>query len=570
MNLFGKSQTPTPVQPEAQASAQAGLPPDAQTQSPDAARAPEAKPMPRAKPGFRGIWADSEKCDTSDWNVYYYYYREIAQNGRKKFRKMKWIALAANLLFFLIVGILLYLNTRNIRFQDFESVMDYLGATALPAIMVITLIAMSGFLALGPAVMVNQAFKIKERRHGFLTSRAKEQPLLLHLMEYTSCKGLVTGLVQSLVYTYGKLLLYLSPMILTIAGAFVYLAFRYSWFNEPDAAKTALTVLVILLGVIVAVSFITMQSFCFRLDTLCFAVAFSFECAFFFSSLGSSNSFLGRPFLVLLAMWAACMVYFPLAAADTLEFGIGKHAKYIRLFLFGVIAFNFLWFVIFYTYSNSGLPETTSSPGYVNIGAMRRYTEYIVLPWLWILTGLFALVETSLSAASYRAKNVFRLHAQAAKDNALTVRLLDPASPASVVPVIALEIVLIALFILFAHDRGAISDLDLHSSVTTILYIGVMVLSSAHFALFFITFSRRHSHKERKPWLTHPKFNGLFFLFLAVFMIAWIFSGGILVIPLFTYVMAVMASFILWEPVNAPDEVRPAEPPPADFGREPR
>ena len=577
MNLFGRSQTPTPVQPEAQEppeltrfSVQTGLPPEAQTQSPDTAPAQPEKPLPRVKPGFRGIWANAEKCDTSDWNVYYFYYREIAQHGRKKFQRMKWIALAANLLFFLIVGIILYANYKLSRFQDFEAAMDYLGNTAFPFILLIAAVAMAAFLSLAPAVMVNQAFKIKERRHGFLTSRAKEQPLLLHLMEYTSCKGLVTGLVQSLVYTYGKLLLYMSPVLLTLVGAFFALAHKYSWFNEPDAANTALTVLVILLGVIVAVSFITMQSFCFRLDTLCFAVSFSFECAFFFSSIGSSNSFLGRPFLVLLAMWAACMVYFPLAAADTLEYGIGKHAKYIRFFLFGVIAFNFLWFVVFYTYSNSGLPETTSSPGYVNIGAMRRYTEYIVLPWLWILTGLFALVETSLSAASYRAKNVFRLHAQAAKDNAPAVRLLDPASPASVVPVIIMEIVLIALFILFAHDRGAISDLDLHSSVTTMLYIGVMVLSSAHFALFFLTFSRRHSHKERKPWLTHPNFNGLFFLFFAVFMIAWIFSGGILVIPLFSYVMAVMAVFILWEPVNAPDEVRPAEPPPADFGREPQ
>ena len=126
MNLFGKSQTP--VQSEAQEppeltriSVQTGLPPEALP--PDAARAPEAapapaeKPLPRAKPGFRGIWADAEKCDTSDWNVYYFYYREIAQQGRKKFQRMKWIALAANLLFFLIVGILLYLNTRNIRFQ---------------------------------------------------------------------------------------------------------------------------------------------------------------------------------------------------------------------------------------------------------------------------------------------------------------------------------------------------------------------------------------------------------------------------------------------------------------------
>ena len=159
------------MQPGAQVSAQAELPPEALP--PDAARSPEAKPLPRAKPGFRGIWANAEKCDTSDWNVYYYYYREIAQHGRKKFQRMKWVALAANLLFFLFVGIILYATSKSRKFEDFESVMDYLGATALPAIMVIALIALFAFLGLGPAVMVNQAFKIKERRHGFLTSRAK-------------------------------------------------------------------------------------------------------------------------------------------------------------------------------------------------------------------------------------------------------------------------------------------------------------------------------------------------------------------------------------------------------------
>ena len=86
-----------------------------------------------------------------------------------------------------------------------------------------------------------------------------------------------------------------------------------------------------------------------------------------------------------------------------------------------------------------------------------------------------------------------------------------------------------------------------------------------------ITFSRRHTHKEKKPWQTHPNFSGLFFLIFAIFMIAWMFSGGNLVIPFFTFVMAAMASFILWEPVNEPAESAPAQqPPPASFGRDPQ
>ena len=138
MNLFGRSHNP--VQPEAQQ-------PPAQAQHealpPDAARASESKPLPRAKPGFRGIWSNAEKCDTSDWNVYYYYYREIAQHGRKKFQRMKWIALAANLLFFLLVGIILYANYKLSRFQDFEAAMDYLGNTAFPFILLIAAVAIN-------------------------------------------------------------------------------------------------------------------------------------------------------------------------------------------------------------------------------------------------------------------------------------------------------------------------------------------------------------------------------------------------------------------------------------------
>ena len=154
-----------------------------------------------------------------------------------------------------------------------------------------------------------------------------------------------------------------------------------------------------------------------------------------------------------------------------------------------------------------------------------------------------------------------------------SVRFFDPASPASVIPVIALEIAIVGFFIFFAMKSNVLDftkeSYDVGSGAIT-LYIGLMVLAAAHFALIFITFSRRHSHKERKPWQTHPNFNGLFFLIFAIFVIVWMMSGGLLVVPLFTYVMAVMAVFIIWEPINAPDEARPAEPPPADFGREPQ
>ena len=207
--------------------------------------------------------------------------------------------------------------------------------------------------------------------------------------------------------------------------------------------------------------------------------------------------------------------------------------------------------------------------------SVKGFTESIVLPGLWMLVGLFGLVESSISSASYRAKNVFRLHAAAAKGSVLSVRFFDPASPASVFPVIVLEIVVTAAFIVLSIAPGLSFHLlsrmaDDGWAPIVMVYFGILILASAHFALFFIPFSRRHTHKEKKPWQTHPNFSGLFFLIFAIFMIAWMFSGGNLVIPFFTFVMAAMASFILWEPVNEPGENAPAQQPPASFGRDPQ
>ncbi len=571
MKLFGKPQTP--AQPGTQAP-QSPVPPPAQAQPANAASgAPAAKPLPRAKRGFRGIWANPEKCDTSDWNTYYFYYRQVAQHGSLKLKQMKWIALAANLYFFAHIAILVFIQIKAAHADGGPGYahidLDALASSLIPFIMSTVAMVIFLVLALVPMIMVTQAFKIRVRSRGLMTSRAKDPPLLLHLLEYTSCKGLITGVMQSLVYTYTHFMLYLSPALVVLVGTYVVTLVMFPLIHALAGAIPSVRIaLAVLMGSTAWVSFLTMQSFCFRLDTLCFIVMFTLEIIWDFIYAGKTGmivgAFIGRSFLFVPVMWAACMAFFPLAASDTLEYGIGKHARYIRFLLLGVVAFNLLWLALWRASLDPNL-------------SMKGFTESIILPGLWILVGLFGLVESSISAASYRAKNVFRLHAAAAKGNMLFVRFFDPASPASAIPVIVLEIAVTAAFVVLSR-APVLSSFSLLSRMAddgwtppVMVYFGVLILSSAHFALFFITFSRRHTHKEKKPWQTHPNFSGLFFLIFAIFMIAWMFSGGNLVIPFFTLVMAAMASFILWEPVNEQGESAPAQqPPPASFGRDPQ
>ncbi len=571
MKLFGKPQTP--AQPGTQA-AQPPVPPPAQAQPANAASgAPAAKPLPRAKRGFRGIWANPEKCDTSDWNTYYFYYRQVAQHGSLKLKQLKWIALAANLYFFAHIAILVFIQIKAAHADGGPGYahidLDALASSLIPFIMSTVAMVIFLVLALVPMIMVTQAFKIRERNRGLMTSRAKDPPLLLHLLEYTSGKGLITGVMQSLAYTYARLLVYMSPALVVLVGTFVATLVMFPLIHALAGAIPSVRIaLAVLMGSTAWVCFLTMQSFCFRLDTLCFIIMFTLEIIWDFIYAGKTGmivgAFIGRSFLFVPVMWAACMAFFPLAASDTLEYGIGKHARYIRFLLLGIVAFNLLWLALWRASLDPNL-------------SMKGFTESIILPGLWILVGLFGLVESSISAASYRAKNVFRLHAAAAKGNLLSVRFFDPASPASAIPVIVLEIAVTAAFVVLSR-APVLSSFSLLSRMAddgwtppVMVYFGVLILSSAHFALFFITFSRRHTHKEKKPWQTHPNFSGLFFLIFAIFMIAWMFSGGNLVIPFFTLVMAAMASFILWEPVNEQGESAPAQqPPPASFGRDPQ
>ena len=164
MNLFGKPQTP--AQPVAQASQP--VPSPAQAQPANAASGvPAAKPLPRAKRGFLGIWANPEKCDTSDWNTYYFYYRQVAQHGALKLKQLKWIALAANLYFFAHIAILVFMQIKAAHADDSRGYsdidLDALASKLIPFIMSTVSVVIFLVLALVPINNGEMAFQLRSR-----------------------------------------------------------------------------------------------------------------------------------------------------------------------------------------------------------------------------------------------------------------------------------------------------------------------------------------------------------------------------------------------------------------------
>ena len=582
-------QTQNPVQPMPQDPAQA-------QQAPEAPRAP-AKPLPRAKRGLRGIWANPEKYDTSDWNVYYFYFRQIAQHGGLKLKNLKWVGLIADIYFFIIILVVLFIKIKTAHTHTHVSGIDDVAKALLSLIVSGSIVfnplgILFIILTVAPVVVVGRAFKLQTRNHGFLTSRAKEPPLLSHLVEYTSGNGLIEGVIQSFIYTYVRMFLFLLPAILLfVVTGIVAVTMLPTELGIPLLTASFLRIsLGIIMGSLAAAVFLTMQGFSYRLDTLCFVVLLAAEFIFHYVSLAkyllSSNSFdIGRSFLFLFLMWAACMVYFPLAAADTLEFGIGKHARTIRLFLLGIILVNILslffrihFFGSISALSGSANPLSISSTipvdlehvpsGDIPLGISLRFTA---MPVLWILAGVIGLLVSSLSAASYRAKYLFQLHMLTAKKG-LLVRFFDPASPSSVIPVVALELFVAGLFAAITRNPEDASFWSGDGSVfpRTTLMIAFWIWSSFHFALMLVIFRRRHSHKERKPWLTHPQFSGTFFLILAILGIPWLLSGGNIVFPFFYLIMSTVSLFIIWEPVNESGDIHVGKELTADFGRDPQ
>ena len=192
------------------------------------------------------------------------------------------------------------------------------------------------------------------------------------------------------------------------------------------------------------------------------------------------------------------------------------------------------------------------------------------MPSLWIMAGVIGLLVSSLSAASYRAKHLFRLHASTAK-NTLAVRLFDPASPFSVLPVFVLEIIIVTVFTAITKAPDSVSIMSSSNDFSRgAVLLALWVWTSLHFALTLILFIRRHSHKERKPWLAHPNFNGAFFLILAILGVSWLLLGRSIVFLCLFFFLAGISILTTWEPVNVQEGFRPGKKLSGDFGRDQR
>ena len=470
--------------------------------------APASSPPP-AKPGLRGLWANPEKRDTSAWNIYYYYFRQIARHSPScKLKNMKWIGLAVNVIFFGIplldshAGFQSYLNS----FHKINEAFFYL------LVIILTFV---------PVVVLGNAFKLKVRNIGFMTSRAKEQPPLLHLMEYTSCDRLIGGVFQSMIYTYSLLLLFLLPSFI----AFYAIEAKFNDLSVPELIAIPFSMLI--------VNFLVMQRFCFRLDTLLLVILVIMEmgCDFklFYSFLSfmfrvSSRPYLGNSPWFLLLYWTVAMVYFPLAAADTLEYGVGKNSARIRILQLGIIIFDFISLIIL--------------TGSIKLSSQWNtfFAVHALFPAFWVMVGFAGLLCSSLSAASFRTKARFIMRTVTETKKKRIPRFLHPASPCSTLSVCVLEIVVVALFIGLQRSRnpakfwssslldefGRNADSDAKYMLMTVL----MVFSAFHFALALMYHFRRKAPVDKQPWMAYARFNGLFFVFLIASLLPAVFSAN--------------------------------------------
>ena len=358
-----------------------------------------------------------------------------------------------------------------------------------------------------PGVMVSQAFRLKEKKNGFLMSRGKEPPLLLHLIEYTTSDNVVEGVVHSLLFVYGRLFLYMLP---TTVIACILTAFIAPW-------ALAFAFILLLASMLIPL-FVLTQGHCVRLDTLLVflfaAGTIVLDCRDLIRDHNDGIRFFGI-FAVTPAVWAMCMAYLPLAAADTFEYGLGKNARRIRLLQLGFVLTGFLTYLVRTLILDQ---ESGGSSGADECA-------------IWGFLGVVGLLASSIAPASFRARNSFRMRFRDAK-NKLFFRFFDPSSPASILPVCLLEIAVLVLFFVVAKDldpAGFWKDESRESGGKLFLQYVMLTFSALHFSLVSVQSIRRRSRQEKQAWRTHPLFNSMFGIFLAAGLLpAGIFSEGIL------------------------------------------
>lgn len=473
----------------------------------------------------RGL--DLEGRDTSDWNIYYYYFRQVAQHRAPiKLKYIKWFALAFQFYFFgsivfaVINGILAFEAAKTSgQGEGFGGLAIFaflgLGVAGL-ASNLIFLVPM----LLVPVLVVAPAFRLRSKNRALITSRAKEPPLLAHLVQYTSHKGLVQGVLQSFFYAWKRLLIFLSPCLVPILLFLAYGIVEGIVSGDLTAAaflRFAFTPVSAVLCILAVSLFFLMQPFCYRLDSLMVAIGVGFETVVLFGFIvmfsltpgglmPTASSATSADFLAFSSVYAvSCLfaiVYFPLAAADTGELGLGKQtSKWLRILLYTTAGV----FLALMLLSKSFFASLNDYSYQGELG------ELLAMVMVWGLAiCICGLLVTSMSATSPLAARQLQTRAK----EPFLKKLFDPASPLSLLPVLALELITLAtVFILFQSEREAIRMPGSYHGVvgTLILYScgsrARNIWTAIHFGLAFSYVRQRKKPEMKAPWDFNVRFN---------------------------------------------------------------
>ena len=491
---------------------------------PAAQKAPAGKKEKGLLGKYIDVWTDrdlnTEDSDTSDWNIFYYYYRHIYQKRAAiKLKYLKWLALLFQLYFF---GMLALVLVRILFFSDraFDPVRDLMSFMSVSAIQFLV-----PLILLAPPIMVCAAFKLRTRNRGFMTSRAKEPPLLAHLVRYTTNKGLIRGALQSLFFTWRKFVLLMLPCIVTsVALLICYAAF---FAESPWAIAPAFSLILSAGLFLVTLSlFFVMQFFCYRMDSVMvmigvgalalvqFIGGIEFD---FFNHISENDLHLWITMTAaLIPSYAFAIVYFPLAAADTNEFGLGKlTSKRIRLLLYTLAGIFFAMLFaensLFYIVS-----DESSYMGPLNPMVAANYKSFTFLH-AFFSWGLAICISCLLvTSVSFTSQQAVLLRQSRTERMTFVQKLFDPASAWSLLPIVMLEILFLAIsslsfrhFYLRTNDfRGGASFAMVH----TVSSYAMQIWTVMHIGLI-----SRQNNLIMDPWESHVPFNRIcmfFFIFI--------------------------------------------------------
>ncbi len=555
-------------------------------EAPSPGRPAETGEARQNKPGFlrrfarigerfdRGLGLEGR--DTSDWNIYYYYFRQVAQHHAPiKLRHLKWIALLFQLYFFgmlalaLIRVLLILLKSGGKHNEAFRELLggfaSILGISANIYILPVLLLV--------PVFMVIPAFRLRNKAQGFMTSRAKEPPLLAHLVQYTTNKGLVQGALQSLLFTWKRFVLLLLPAI--VVALLMLIGFAAIDHTKWTFILAFAAPVGVVLSVLTISLFFVMQPFCYRLDSLLVAICIGIETVTLamlgFDAKNASDFWILFSVCYVPSCLFGC-VYFPLAAADTGEYGLGKcPSKRIRILLYAAAGF-FL----------AGLLLTNAFPALLNrtgnhavLNEHRELFRVFLIYFMWgLCVCICCLLVTSMSVTSLLAEQQRRINAK----GSFLRKLFDPASPLSLLPVIALELIVLATMFLsvrvFMRTEGGYHGLLGSAILYSLSSLGRIrnAWTAIHFGLALAYASQRRKPEMKAPWEFHVRFNMICIIgYVAIqLLLALTTRTGAGFIGLVLYIVSIIVLFTVFGLLKSSASTYKVGVPPAeqDHGKE--